>query len=65
VVVIEHNLDLIAEADYVVEMGPGGGPNGGELIYQGPLAGMMAAKRSPTAPFLRSRLRGLRKRARP
>jgi excinuclease ABC subunit A len=58
VVVIEHNLDLIAEADYVVEMGPGGGPDGGELIYQGALKGLLACKRSPTAPFLRSRLRG-------
>jgi excinuclease ABC subunit A len=70
VVVIEHNLDLLAEADYIVELGPGGGPDGGELIYQGALEGLLRAKRSPTAPFLRSRLRGvfpgaLRRRARP
>ncbi len=69
VAVIEHNLDLIAEADYVVELGPGGGPDGGEIIYQGPLAGLLRASRSPTAPFLRSRLRqkprAVRKRARP
>ncbi len=58
VVVIEHNLDLIAEADYVVELGPGGGPEGGEMIYQGALAGLLKSSRSPTAPFLRSRLRG-------
>jgi excinuclease ABC subunit A len=58
VVVIEHNLDLIAEADYVVEMGPGGGPDGGELLYQGALRGLLARRDSPTAPFLRSRLRG-------
>ena len=57
VVVIEHNLDLIAEADYVVELGPGGGPEGGKLIYQGALAGLARCKGSPTAPFLRSRLR--------
>jgi len=57
VIVIEHNLDLIAEADYVVELGPGGGPEGGELIYQGALAGLMRCARSPTAPFLRSKLR--------
>jgi excinuclease ABC subunit A len=57
VVVIEHNLDLIAEADYVVELGPGGGPDGGELIYQGDLGGLLRCRRSPTAPFLRSRLR--------
>jgi excinuclease ABC subunit A len=53
--VIEHNLDLIAEADYVVELGPGGGPDGGELLYQGALAGLLRSRRSPTAPFLRSR----------
>jgi excinuclease ABC subunit A len=60
VVVIEHNLDLICEADYVVELGPGGGPDGGELIYQGALKGLLGAARSPTAPFLRSRMRGNR-----
>ena len=70
VVVIEHNLDLICEADYAVEMGPGGGPDGGELIYQGPLKGILSVKRSPTAPFLRPRLSGslrgaVRSRARP
>ena len=57
VVVIEHHLDLLAEADHVVELGPGGGPNGGEIIYQGPLAGLLKEKRSPTAPYLRAKLK--------
>ncbi len=56
VVVIEHHLDLLAEADYIVELGPVGGPEGGELIYQGELAGLLKVKRSPTAPYLRRRL---------
>jgi len=56
VVVIEHHLDLLAEADWIVELGPGGGPRGGEILYQGPLAGFLRAKRSPTAPYLRTRL---------
>jgi excinuclease ABC subunit A len=56
VIVIEHNLDLLAEADYIVELGPGGGPDGGELVYQGELRGLLRSGRSPTAPFLRSRL---------
>ena len=56
VAVIEHNLDLIAEADYIVELGPGGGPEGGQLVYQGDLAGLLRSKRSPTAPFLRRQL---------
>jgi len=57
VVVIEHHLDLLAEADYIVELGPDGGPGGGELLYQGPLAGLLAVKRSPTAPYLRAKLK--------
>ena len=57
VVVIEHHLDLLAEADYVIELGPGGGPHGGEIIYQGALAGLLKVKRSPTAPYLKAKLK--------
>jgi len=57
VVVIEHHLDLLAEADYVIELGPGGGPNGGEILYQGELAGLLKVKTSPTAPYLRAKLK--------
>jgi excinuclease ABC subunit A len=56
VMVIEHHLDLLAEADYIVELGPVGGPEGGELLYQGNLAGLLKVKRSPTAPYLREKL---------
>jgi len=56
VVVIEHHLDLLAEADYLVELGPGGGPAGGEILHQGPLAGLFKVRRSPTAPYLRAKL---------
>ncbi|MBI2813701.1 MAG: excinuclease ABC subunit UvrA [Opitutae bacterium] len=57
VVVIEHHLDLLAEADYIVELGPNGGPGGGEIMYQGPLAGLLKLKNSPTAPYLRNKLK--------
>jgi len=57
VVVIEHHLDLLAEADYIVELGPVGGPDGGKLIYQGELAGLLRVKNSPTAPYLQTRLK--------
>jgi excinuclease ABC subunit A len=57
VVVIEHHLDLLAEADWLVELGPGGGPHGGKLLYQGPLAGILEVKHSPTAPYLREKLK--------
>ncbi|HEY4990202.1 MAG TPA: ATP-binding cassette domain-containing protein, partial [Opitutaceae bacterium] len=63
VIVIEHNLDLIAEADYVVELGPGGGPDGGRLVYQGDLDGLLKSKRSSTAPFLLARTRRSRRTA--
>jgi excinuclease ABC subunit A len=56
VVVIEHHLDLLAEADYLVELGPGGGPAGGEILHQGSLAGLFKVRRSPTAPYLRTKL---------
>ena len=56
VIVIEHHLDLIAEADYVVEIGPEGGDQGGEILYQGPATGLLKCKRSPTAPYLKSKL---------
>jgi excinuclease ABC subunit A len=56
VVVIEHHLDLLAEADWILELGPGGGPHGGEILYQGPLPGILKVKRSPTAPYLREKL---------
>jgi excinuclease ABC subunit A len=57
VVVIEHHLDLLAEADYIVELGPNGGPTGGKIMYQGPLAGLFKVKGSPTAPYLKEKLK--------
>ncbi len=54
VLVIEHHLDIIREADYVVEMGPEGGDAGGEILYQGALDGLKKVRRSRTAPFLSS-----------
>jgi excinuclease ABC subunit A len=58
VVVIEHHLDLLAEADWILELGPGGGPHGGQIVYQGPLPGLLKVKGSPTAPYLREKLKG-------
>jgi excinuclease ABC subunit A len=52
VIVIEHHLDLIAEADYVIEIGPEGGEAGGRLLHQGTVQDLLRRNISPTAPFL-------------
>lgn len=44
VIVIEHDLSVIKEADEIVEMGPGAGTGGGEIVYQGSLAGLKHSK---------------------
>ncbi|MGD2114660.1 MAG: excinuclease ABC subunit UvrA [Acidobacteriota bacterium] len=57
VVVVEHATDLIARADWIVDLGPGGGAHGGELLYSGPLERFLDAIDSPTAEELRKHLR--------
>jgi excinuclease ABC subunit A len=52
VIVIEHNMDIIRAADYIIDMGPGGGKNGGEILYQGNLQGILKNKKSITARYL-------------
>ena len=62
VVVIEHHPDVIAEADWVLEIGPEGGNAGGELVHAGDPESLAKLKKSPTAPSLRLTLeRGLAK----
>jgi excinuclease ABC subunit A len=52
VVVIEHDLDLIANADYLVDMGPGGGEDGGRIVVCGPPEEVAACKKSETGKYL-------------
>jgi excinuclease ABC subunit A len=56
VVVVEHNLDVIRQADWIIDLGPGGGDAGGELVVEGPLAAITACDRSVTGRFLRDLL---------
>ena len=55
VLVIEHNLDVVKCADYIIDMGPAGGKNGGQIIAEG-TPEEVAECDSPTAPFLRQEL---------
>jgi excinuclease ABC subunit A len=57
VVVIEHNLDLIAEADWAIDLGPEGGDAGGRIVAQGTPEEIAQNKRSHTGRFLRSVLK--------
>jgi excinuclease ABC subunit A len=52
VVVVEHHPHLLAACDWLIELGPGGGPDGGWIIASGP-PGLVAAGNTPTAPYLR------------
>lgn len=56
VLVIEHHLDVIAAADWVIELGPGGGRHGGRLVAAGPPSVIRETVDSPTGRALRSRL---------
>ena len=55
-IIIEHSLDVMKEADYIVEMGPGGGIHGGQLLFAGTPEEMLRSERSVTAPYLRDSL---------
>jgi hypothetical protein len=56
VVVIEHNLDVIAAADCVIDLGPEGGEHGGRIVAWGAPETVAASRQSRTAPFLRQAL---------
>jgi excinuclease ABC subunit A len=57
VVVVEHHMDVIAEADHIVDLGPEAGANGGEIVAVGSPEEVALSRRSRTAPFLREILK--------
>ncbi|MGZ4983946.1 MAG: ATP-binding cassette domain-containing protein, partial [Chthoniobacterales bacterium] len=57
VIVVEHDEETIRAADHIIDLGPGAGPRGGELVAQGTLAEILRAKNSPTADYLSGRAR--------
>ncbi|NWG02897.1 MAG: excinuclease ABC subunit UvrA [Syntrophaceae bacterium] len=56
IIVIEHNLDLIQQADYIIDLGPEGGEQGGRIVAEGDLKMIMASPLSYTGQFLRQRM---------
>ena len=56
IIVIEHNLDLIQCADYIIDLGPEGGEGGGRIVSKGNLKTIMASQQSYTGQFLRRRM---------
>ena len=56
VVVIEHNLDVIKTSDYIIDMGPDGGVNGGNIVAEGKPEEIINVKNSYTGQFLKNLL---------
>jgi len=54
VVIIEHNLDIIKYADWIIDLGPEGGLKGGELIFQGLPEDIVNCTRSLTGKYLKN-----------
>ena len=56
VIVIEHNLDVIKTADYIIDLGPEGGDDGGEIVAEGTPEEICRVERSYTGKFIRKEL---------
>ena len=55
-ILIEHSLDVMKEADYIIELGPGGGEAGGDLLFAGTPQEMLQSAQSVTRPYLQASL---------
>ena len=55
VLVVEHDEDTIREADWLVDIGPGAGEHGGDVVYSGPVKGVLKVKESVTGQYLSGR----------
>jgi len=56
IIVIDHDLDLLAAADYLIDMGPGGGPDGGHIVAAGTPEQVVQDRQSVTGPWLAEHL---------
>ncbi|MBK9220748.1 MAG: excinuclease ABC subunit UvrA [Saprospiraceae bacterium] len=57
VLVIEHNMDVLKTADWIIDLGPGGGKHGGKLLFEGTPEGLLKVKESHTAYYLKEKLK--------
>ena len=53
VIIIEHNLDVIKQADWIIDIGPEGGKNGGKVVFQGTPKEMITTSQTLTAKSIR------------
>ncbi|MCD8290258.1 MAG: excinuclease ABC subunit A, partial [Prevotella sp.] len=60
IIVIEHNLDIIKCADHIIDLGPGGGDKGGNLIFTGTPENIISCKESETGKYLKAKLSELK-----
>ena len=56
IIIIEHNIDVLKVSDYIIELGPNGGKNGGKITFQGSLKDIMNNKKSITGKFIKKEL---------
>ena len=61
VIIIEHNLDVIRQADYIIDMGPEGGRRGGEVLTVGTPEEVAQSPKGYTPPYLKEELKRLPK----
>lgn len=56
IIVIEHNLDIISQADWIIDIGPLAGDKGGELVFSGTVGNLLSAEKSLTGHYLKKYL---------
>jgi len=56
VILVEHDMQVIAQSDWVINIGPGAGEQGGKIVYSGLIKGLIKTNESKTAPFLKQYL---------
>lgn len=59
IVIVEHHPEIMINSDWIIELGPGGGVEGGNLIFEGPFFEFIQKSQTPTSSYLRSYLQGL------